>query len=110
MRTPVEPGSEPEQIIREELEILERVLRIINDAEVGPKGVRVLRVSSGFTESARRSRLSGKYLCSYPMMKWVAFAPSKTIEDDRLIPRRDAILGYPRPTLLYDPVTPTLLF
>lgn len=51
-------------------------------------------------------RASEKYLCSCPTMDRVAFAPSKTIEDDRLIPPRGAILGYPRTTLLYDPSRP----
>jgi hypothetical protein len=37
------------------------------------------------------------------MMDRVAFAPSRTIEDDRLIPPRGPIPGYPGTTLFYDP-------
>src|SRR5882757_9648050 len=37
------------------------------------------------------------------MMDRVAFAPSRTIEDDRLIPPRGPIAGYPGITLFYAP-------
>src|SRR5260221_8443364 len=40
------------------------------------------------------------------MMDRVAFAPSKTIEDDRLIPPRGPIPGYPGTTLFYAPSLP----
>jgi hypothetical protein len=44
-----------------------------------------------------------------PMMDRVAFAPSKTIEDDRFIPPRGPIPGYPGTTLFYVPYSHSIV-